>query len=494
MLLSAVMNTVQDGIVVIDGHGVMLNFNRGAEQLFGYQAHEALKHRITMLMPPDSAERYKTFMTARLGRPPSLEPAEPFEELARRKDGTLFPVELSVSEMELGGKRLFTFVIHDISSRKQALQQIKESQERYALALAGINEGIWDWDASSDKLYISPRTIQLFGTSMAINHGRDWLDVVHHEDQQAFRAAWRAHLKGESEFLNCEFRLASDPLRWVRQRGLAYRRKEGRVARMAGSLGDITVSKAIEQALREALNKAEEASRAKSDFLSSITHELRTPLNAVIGFAEIIAGQFLGPVGSAKYVEYAKDITASATHLLSIINDILDMARAEAGGFILASEQVALDRVAAETFQVLHQRAEAAGIDLSLDIRPGLPLLKGDARRLKQVLINLVANAIKFTPKGGKVRLLARFDKRKGLIVEVSDTGIGMAMEDIPLALTPFTQIDSRLERRFEGTGLGLPLAKAFVEMMGGQLRIKSELGLGTKISLRFSLPCLVLD
>jgi len=244
---------------------------------------------------------------------------------------------------------------------------------------------------------------------------------------------------------------------------------------------DITDLKLHEEKLLEARLIAESANRSKSQFLANMSHELRTPLNAVIGFSEMMRDEVLGPLGNEKYKEYAEDIAGGGRHLLSLINDILDIAKIEAGKVELSESEVDFAEIARSCLTLLRERAGGKSIRLLNALPPNLPKILGDERRLKQVLLNLLSNAVKFTEDGGEVRLLAEVDQA-GFRFVVEDTGIGIAEDDIARVLTPFAQADMDLARRHEGTGLGLPLAKSFLELHGGKLAIDSQEGVGTRI------------
>jgi signal transduction histidine kinase len=217
-----------------------------------------------------------------------------------------------------------------------------------------------------------------------------------------------------------------------------------------------------------------------------MSHELRTPLNAIIGFSEVIISKTLGPLGPEVYDGYVRDINASGVHLLEIINDILDLSKAEAGHLELVEDWVDVDAAIAASVRLLRPRAEQAGVALDVEVQLDLPLLYGDERKLKQILINLLSNAVKFTPQGGSVRVEAGPDLAGGLFIRVVDTGIGMAAEEIPKALEPFRQIDNRLARKYDGTGLGLPLTAAMLRLHGGALTIESVPGAGTTATASF--------
>lgn len=235
--------------------------------------------------------------------------------------------------------------------------------------------------------------------------------------------------------------------------------------------------------LLEAKERAELANRAKSEFLANMSHELRTPLNAIIGFAEVLESEIMGPIGRDCYKDYAHDIKTSGMHLLEIIGDILDLSKIEAGKVDMQESVIELPRVIASCLKLIDERAKLASVYLWNHVPVDLPLVRVDERKLRQILINLLSNAVKFTPSGGHVTLTAHADA-SGIAIEVSDTGIGMAHADIVRALTPFMQVENSLSRRFEGTGLGLPLADSLTRLHDGTLSLDSEPGKGTKVTI----------
>jgi len=239
-----------------------------------------------------------------------------------------------------------------------------------------------------------------------------------------------------------------------------------------------------QERLLVAKNAAEAASKAKSEFLANMSHELRTPLNAIIGFASIMQQSIRGPIDPL-YANDAKIITDSGTHLLGIINDILEIAKADANALDLLEDTVDIAESVAFCVQMVAEMAKRGEIDWAVAVEEGLPAFWGDVKKLRQVLINLLSNAIKFTPAGGSVTVSAARETTGGVLVRIADTGIGIGPDQIPIALAPFGQVDGSLARKYEGVGLGLPLAKKLVEMHGGTLEIDSALGKGTTVSVR---------
>jgi len=249
---------------------------------------------------------------------------------------------------------------------------------------------------------------------------------------------------------------------------------------------DMTENYQAEVKLRAAKDEAEVASRAKSDFLAGVSHELRTPLNAIIGFSEVMQNEMFGPIGDSHYQEYASDIHDSGHHLLSLINDILDLSKIEAGKFELHEEAVTVTDTIEAALRLVSQRADKAGVELVRAVAPHLPWLYADGRVLKQVLLNLLTNAVKFTPLDGRVTIGADLGPGGDLVLTVADSGVGMSAEDLEQALTPFGQVESDIVRMQEGTGLGLPLSKHLVELHGGSLTIESKPGAGTTVRATF--------
>lgn len=249
---------------------------------------------------------------------------------------------------------------------------------------------------------------------------------------------------------------------------------------------DVTNRMETEEELRRAMEAAEAANRAKTNFLANMSHELRTPLNSIIGFAEVIHDELYGKLEIENYKTFAMDIRDSGRHLLGIINDILELSKRETGQRDLVPEVVNLTQSVAAAVRLVQHRAEQSGLIIVNSIDESAPQILSEDKLVRQMVINLLSNAIKFTPKDGRISVYTEPFAEDGIQVVVEDTGIGMAAEDIPIAMEPFAQVDSDLSRKFEGTGLGLPLVNSIMKMHGGLLRLESELEVGTKAKLEF--------
>ncbi|MCC7260065.1 MAG: HAMP domain-containing histidine kinase, partial [Alphaproteobacteria bacterium] len=244
-----------------------------------------------------------------------------------------------------------------------------------------------------------------------------------------------------------------------------------------------------DSALVKSKEAAETASKAKSHFLANINHELRTPLNAIIGFSEIIKNEMLGKLENPKYSSYAKDIYTAGTHLLQLINDILDYSKLESGQIDLSLDTVDLNRTLKTVVRLTMPQATEHRIEILREVAEDPLTIVTDERKLRQVLLNILSNAVKFNPDGGKVTVRAWRDRgRSAVIIEVVDTGIGIAPEDMDTAMAHFGQVESGFNRHYEGTGLGLPLSKKYVQAMGGVFELQSAAGLGTTVTITLPL------
>jgi len=404
-----------------------------------------------------------------------------------RPDGTV--IEIRGNPIPGGGGLVTTYT--DITEQKRAEKALQEAEERFrtmvahapeAVTLRDVENGVLiDVNEEAERLFGMPRE-RLLGElppdlSPALqSDGRPSQDAAAEMLEAAARGEtpvfeW-IHKRANGELVPCEVRLVRMFL-------------GGRVL-VRGSIIDITERKRYEADLLKAKEQAEMANRAKSDFLATMSHELRTPLNAIIGFSEMICKQMFGPIGNEKYLEYTGDIRDSGLHLLEIINDILDISKLEAGKVELLAERVDLHEVLWTIRRLVDERVNAAGLTLTFELPVPLPELLVDRRLLKQILFNLIGNAIKFTPRGGQITLTAELLRHSALAIAVIDTGIGIPAEDMERVFLPFEQARQGLTRRYEGTGLGLPLARSLAELHGAKLELTSEVGRGTSAAIIF--------
>jgi PAS domain S-box-containing protein len=272
---------------------------------------------------------------------------------------------------------------------------------------------------------------------------------------------------------------------WAQVKISPLRDQAGVITHYVAIHDDITERKEVEHCLHQAAQQAEIASRAKSEILANMSHELRTPLNAIIGFSDLMIQEVFGPLGHLKYEGYVSDIHVSGEHLLDLINDILDVSAIEAGELVLHEEPLDVEEILTACTRLIGARATKGQVKVATEIAPALPALYADGRRLKQIVLNLLSNGVKFTQEGGSVTIEAAIDSAGDLILAVIDTGIGMDEAGIAKAMQRFGQVESQLDRKYEGTGLGLPLTKSLVELHGGQLCIKSKPGHGTTVTVR---------
>jgi len=371
--------------------------------------------------------------------------------------------------------------------RKRAEAAAEQSRDRLVEAQRIAHVGSWENDLATGQSIWSDEQYRILGYrpgEVEANTGNS-LARVHPDDLRRVRRALVEAGRGSHFAVEHRVVHPDGAVRHVKHVAEIVRDESGRAVRMVGTCQDVTEVKAAEQALLQAKQAAETANRAKSSFLATMSHELRTPLNAVIGFAQLLEQDRFGPIGYQKYREYIGHIRESGEHLLAVINDILDLSRVEAGESALNESAVDLADLVRRTAALMEAKVRSGDLQLVLRLPEGLPLLHADERAVKQVLLNLLANAVKFTEAGGEVAVaVGQVDG--GLEIAVSDTGIGIAAADQARVFEPFVQVESELNRRFEGTGLGLPLVRSLVELHGGSVSLESAPGKGTRVAVRF--------
>ncbi len=364
---------------------------------------------------------------------------------------------------------------------ERALWSREQIFKRFSLM---ASDWFWEQDADCRFSWMSESAGREVSATEIFVAGKTRLELVGAEIGDAAWAAHEADLQARRPFRNFVFQqLGVDGiLRCFSVNGDPIVAPDGTFEGYRGTGRDITDQVRREEMLLRARREAENANKAKSEFLASMSHEFRTPLNAILGFSEIIREEVMGEVAPAVYREYGGYIHDAGGHLLNLINNVLDLSKMEAGRFELHLGTVRLAEIVDSCRSMIHGSAEIAGVGVSVIVAPEIPPLMLDALRVKQILLNLLSNAVKFTPAGGQVVITAGVAADGGVVLAVADTGIGMDPRQIPAALQPFQQIDGVLSRRYQGTGLGLSLAKRLTELHGGALDVESAPGVGTTV------------
>lgn len=370
-------------------------------------------------------------------------------------------------------------------------------EDRYRLLARNMTDVITRHDRHGAVLFISPAAETLFGTAPGALSGHGLFDHVHVADRPAFLTALAdASANGEDRSVEFRIRRGGDGVEasrfvWVEMRCRPLEDATGTLAgerEVVAVMRDISERKVHEQAMEIARAEQERASLSKSRFLATMSHELRTPLNAIIGFSEMLTKQDL-VVQPERQLEYARLINESGHHLLSVVNGILDMSKMETGNFEITPEPFAPAPVVSGCCDLLALKARDSGVEIRAKLPADLPEIVGDRRAFNQILINLMSNAIKFTPRGGSVTVSAQRDGGY-LAVSVEDTGVGIGEADLPRLGEAFFQARGTYDRRHDGTGLGLSIVKGLVKLHGGEIDIRSRLGEGTRVTVRLPIDC----
>ena len=476
----AIVNNSPAKVHIKDAEGRYILINPLAEELFGVTEAEALGKTTHEVFPKDLADAFAAHDKGVLESGEVIEQ----EEVWTREDGTHTYLTVKFPILNSRGGVIGTGAIGtDITKRKEA----EGLSERLGRILDSSFNEIYVFDARTYRfIQVNQGALNNLGyTAQEIVHMTPW-DLKPAFGEESFGATVQPLLSGEKDMLVFETEhQRKNGSRYPVEIRLQLSRTETPPVFVA-VIADITERRRAREAVHAAKEAAEIANRAKSDFLATMSHELRTPLNAILGFAELIESETFGPIGNPKYREYMGDIRESGQHLLDLINDILDCSKLESGKEDLHEEDVHIPDMVRSLSRLIQQRAEKHGVELLWELQERPPALRADQRKLKQILVNLLTNAIKFTEAGGQVVLKVWHRADSGYIFQVSDTGIGIALDDIPKALSQFGQIDSALTRQQEGTGLGLPLSKALVELHGGSMDLQSSLGVGTSVTVRF--------
>jgi PAS domain S-box-containing protein len=393
-------------------------------------------------------------------------------------------------------------------ARDDALNALKHGEEEFVEFAESASDWFWEYDESFIIVRISKRFFEIVLAEPEDIIGKARVDVKF-LNPKGSEQKWQRHqqiLELHQPFRNYEYEVMGrdGKPRWLSINGVPSFDVHGKFLGYRGTGSDITLihqareelnqlnrtleSRVLERtmALEAEKERAEHASFAKTEFLANMSHELRTPLNAINGFSQILKEEMFGKQTNQKYVDYASDINAASGHLLSLITDILDVSKVEAGEFELDESIVNVDAVISASLRLISGKARGKFIYPDVELDPDVAEIHADERIMKQILINMLGNAVKFTEENGRISIAAKLEDNRGLTISIRDNGAGIADRDLDRVFEPFGQVRESSEIAHEGTGLGLPLARRFMEMHGGTLALESQLGIGTTVLLSF--------
>ena len=469
------LESTPDGIIMVNPAGRIVLANSQAEKLFGYDRNELLGHLVDVLLPQRFREAHLGHRSGYSYHPHARSMGVGQELFGVRRDGAEFPVEISLSPLELDGGTMVMSAIRDVGERKKTDQKVRDQARimdlvNDSVVLRDLDDRITYWNQGAERVY-GWTSQEVLGR---VTH--ELLETKFPLPLEDIRSKFLAeeHWEGELVHTGRDGRKMTVASRWTLQRDA-----DNQPAAIIEFNYDITDRKMIEDALLEKNFELQSAAESKNRFLANMSHELRTPLNGIIGFAEFLTDGRPGPLNS-KQKEYLTDILNSGRHLLQLINDVLDLAKVEANRMDLHPEKFSLHAAIAGVCAVAKPIAQKKRIQIDVTVAEDLGEVVLDAQRFKQVLYNLLSNAMKFTDEGGHVAVEARSFPDDNFILSVRDTGIGIPEKEFPRLFMEFEQLESGAARRYEGTGLGLALTRKIVEMQGGKIAVESEVGKGS--------------
>lgn len=487
--LQTMMDTAVDGILTIDTNGLVQDFNQSATKILGWQPAEIIGRSFFTLVPDDAVDEYKAYLFGFQKTGKTQLSGQAREVFAKHKNGHVFPIRLGVGHIQteqLGS--MFVGFVTDISERWKIEEKLRKSEEQYSSLIKNIPgasfrcllDEYWTAKLVSDGI----RELSGWEPEDFYNGRIQFSDLIHPEDVEVTNQAVQNALNRRSNY-TVEYRMKHKDgyFVWVLENGSIVW-SEDIPQWIDGLILDISERVEMEDVLRKAKEKAELSAESKARFLANMSHEIRTPMNAIIGFTDILIDADDVSDGT---MEHLKTISQSARSLLHLLNDVLDSAKLEKNKLELDEISFDLTRLIDAVISTLWLQAKNKGLYLNFDIDDNIhPAYLGDENRLRQVLMNIVGNAIKFTETGG-VTLSVTVKSEQRISFTIEDTGIGMDKVTLEQVFEPFSQADASMSRRFGGTGLGTTIAKQLVELMGGHLRVESEVGKGSCFS--FELP-----
>lgn len=481
----SIIDAVSDIIFETDIDGNILFLSAAWKKITATEPEQLIGTEIfSLLHPKDQQQQINDFQLLIKGQ------KQKYRSFTRLKtaDGTFRAVEIAVSMIRQDRNNNLRVVgtFTDVEERKRAERALGEAEKKYRTIVENAAGGIYQLTTEGIYLSANPAMARILGYESPEQILRDVKDafktIYAHTGE---RESIVKELKGGANFYNCETEVyKKDGSKiWVSENIRAVRDDSDNILYLEGSIEDITKRKESETALREAKVNSDLANRAKSEFLANMSHELRTPLNSIIGFSEIIKNEVFGPIEQKSYWEYAKHINESGQNLLKVINEILDISRIEAGNRQLNEAKIDIEEIAGDCLEMMSAKIENNQMNI-VNSLAGVPHVKGEELAMKQVLMNLLSNSIKFTPSGGRITLSHEVDMHGELRISITDTGIGLEEGQIEKALSPFGQVNSDLDRSESGTGLGLTLVNALIKMHNGRFELLSQKGIGTTATI----------